>query len=93
MEVTVNRATKSHHSISSAGFGHHHINHTSYKEDNGQNTLRKEVVGIHIKNTPHTKKIFNLDKLPKVILSSQPPINTFLDTVLTIREIRFSSTH
>ena len=44
-------------STSSAGPGHHNTSHTSYQGDNGQHILRKEVAGIHTKNSPHTKII------------------------------------
>lgn len=44
------------HSISSIGSGHYNISHTSYQGHIYQNTLRKEMEGIHAENIPHTKK-------------------------------------
>ena len=45
------------HSTSSAGSGNHNNNYTPYQGDNGQYTLRKDISGIHTKNTFHTKNI------------------------------------
>ena len=42
-----------------------------------------------IRTQPHPSE----DRLPQVILSSQPPQNTLLDTALLIRGTRYSSTH
>ena len=36
------------------GSGHHNTSYTSYQADNGQHTVRKEVTGIHTKNSPCT---------------------------------------
>ena len=44
-------------STSSAGSGHHNTNHTPYQGDISQHTMRKDVAGIHTKNSPCTKNI------------------------------------
>lgn len=41
----------------SEGCGHHNTKHTSYQGDNGHHTLKKNVVGIHTKNSPFIKNI------------------------------------
>ena len=43
--------------MSSASSGHYNTKHTPYQGDNGQYTLRKDVAGIHTKNSPRTKNI------------------------------------
>ena len=45
------------HPTSVAGSGYHNNNHTFYQGDNTLQTLRKDVAGIHTKNSPHTKNI------------------------------------
>lgn len=81
------QSNRSPHLILSAGSGHYNISHTSYKRDNGHYTLTKEVAGIYIKAIL-IPKILKQDRLPKVILNSQPPLNTLLG----IRKTRPSST-
>ena len=49
------RAKRRPHPTSVAGSGYHNNNHTFYQGDNTLQTLRKDVAGIHTKNSPHTK--------------------------------------
>ena len=51
------RANRRPCSISRAGSGHHNTNDTNSQGDNSQHTLRKDMAGTHIKNSPHTKNI------------------------------------
>lgn len=51
------RAKRRSCSISMAGSGHHNTRSHSTSGDNSQHTLRKDVAGIHTKNSPRTKNI------------------------------------
>ena len=49
------RAKRGTHPISTAGSHHHNTKHTPSQWDNDQHTLRKDMAGIHTKNSPRTK--------------------------------------
>ena len=49
------KALKKPHLTSSTDSRHYKTNHTPYQGDNGQQTLKKDVAGIHTKTSSHTK--------------------------------------
>ena len=73
------RANRGHCLTSHVGSGHHNTNHTSHQGDNSQYTLRKDVAGIHTKNSPHTKNIRLMESTQRCSHLKQQPFKTTVD--------------
>ena len=65
---------------SSAGFGHHNVNHIPYQRDTVQHTLRKGMAGIHTTTSPYSKNI-GLTQLHRNAPHIKQPFETTVDNL------------